>query len=100
MKDNAAKREDWLSMDPTPSEPDIRVTRDLARAGMKVFPPKEEKFFPAPEGLRWREEQLLALRCRAFDPGSEFYVSPGTATPRAEQTVKCRFRSGRARIRA
>lgn len=33
--------------------------RDLvALAGRAVIPPGEEKFYPAPEGLRWREEKL------------------------------------------
>ncbi len=35
--------------------------RDLvALAGKPVIPPGEKKFYPAPEGLRWREEHLTA----------------------------------------
>jgi putative restriction endonuclease len=32
----------------------------LALGGKPVIPPREEKFFPAPESLRWREHRLCA----------------------------------------
>jgi hypothetical protein len=38
----------------------IEGQRDLvALAGKPVIPPGEEKFFPALESLRWREEHLV-----------------------------------------
>jgi putative restriction endonuclease len=38
----------------------IEGQRDLvAIAGKSVIPPGEEKFYPAPESLRWREEHLV-----------------------------------------
>jgi hypothetical protein len=37
----------------------IEGQRDLAAlAGKAVIPPSEEKFYPAIESLRWREEHL------------------------------------------
>ncbi|MBM3854611.1 MAG: hypothetical protein FJ399_15920, partial [Verrucomicrobia bacterium] len=37
----------------------LQGQRDLAAlAGRPVIPPGEEKFYPAPEALRWREEKL------------------------------------------
>ena len=32
----------------------------MAIAGQPVIPPREEKFYPAEESLRWREEHLVA----------------------------------------
>jgi len=31
----------------------------IGLAGKPVIPPSEEKFYPAPESLRWREEHLV-----------------------------------------
>lgn len=41
----------------------IEGQRELvALAGKPVIPPREEKFFPAIESLRWREERLASIR--------------------------------------
>ena len=40
----------------------IEGQRDLvAIAGKSVIPPGEEKFYPALESLRWREEHLVTI---------------------------------------
>lgn len=42
----------------------IEGQRDLvALAGKPVIPPSEEKFYPAPESLRWREKRLTTTYC-------------------------------------